>query len=338
MHIHSNFELKPYNTFGIAASAEFFTRIQTIEQAQELVSDSNWKERIRLVLGGGSNILLTQNVQGLVVKNELKGIKVVEESTSTILVEAAAGETWHPFVQYCIAHDWAGLENLSLIPGCVGASPMQNIGAYGVELKDVFERLTALHIPTGAMHTFTKADCAFAYRESVFKRKFKGEYLICSVVFRLSKNPVFHTSYGAIATQLAQMGITSLSIRAIADAVIAIRTSKLPDPAQIGNAGSFFKNPELSNEAFLAFQQNHPNAPAYPLPNGGAKVAAGWLIEQCGWKGKRIGDCGVHTQQALVLVNYGNATGAELLALSNNIINTVADKFGIQLEREVNLL
>jgi UDP-N-acetylmuramate dehydrogenase len=269
-----------------------------------------------LILGGGSNILFTKNFDGLVLKNELKGIELVKEDAEHFYVKAAAGENWHQFVLHCIHHGYAGVENLSLIPGNVGASPMQNIGAYGVEIKDVFHSLEAFHLDEKKVVNFSANDCAFGYRESVFKRKYKGQFVILSVTFRLHKHPQFNTTYGAIEQELQQMNVKELSIAAISQAVINIRSSKLPDPKQIGNAGSFFKNPEIPNEQFLQLKKDHPGISAYPLANGNTKLAAGWLIEQCGWKGFREGDAGCHAKQALVLVNYGNATGEQIFDLS----------------------
>jgi UDP-N-acetylmuramate dehydrogenase len=338
MQVAENVLLRPYNTFGIAAQARFFAPFTTLQQLQELLEDARWKAVSRMILGGGSNILFTRDFNGLLLKNELKGITVVGEDTEYVYVKAGAGENWHQFVQYCIANNYAGLENLSLIPGNVGASPMQNIGAYGVEIKDYFFGLEAWHLHDNTLVTFNNADCAFGYRESVFKRKYKGQFAILSVTYRLRKQPQFNTTYGAIEQELQHMGIKELSIQAISQAVINIRRSKLPDPAQIGNAGSFFKNPTISGEHFAAVKQAHPDIVAYPAANGQYKLAAGWLIEQCGWKGFRRGDAGVHARQALVLVNYGDASGKEIFDLSQEVLDSVHKKFGVQLEREVNIV
>jgi UDP-N-acetylmuramate dehydrogenase len=254
-------------------------------------------------------------------------------------VKVSGGEHWHSFVEYCIARNYAGIENLSLIPGCAGASPMQNIGAYGVEVKDVFDSLEALHIDTKETVTFNNQDCAFGYRESVFKHKYKNQFIILNVTYRLRKQPVFNTSYGAIEQELEQMGVQTLSIKAISEAVIRIRRSKLPDPAEIGNAGSFFKNPTIPVEQFETLQSAYPAMPHYPVANQAlVKIPAGWLIEQCGWKGYRKGDAGCHAKQALVLVNYGHATGNDIYLLSEQIITSIHEKYGITLEREVNLV
>jgi len=289
-----------------------------------------------LILGGGSNILLTRDIDGLVLKNEIRGVGVVHEDEEHVYVRVGAGEVWHPFVLYCLERDWAGVENLSLIPGSVGAAPMQNIGAYGVEIRDVFHELEAYVIDEQRVYTFSANDCEFGYRESIFKGKYKDRVVILSVTFRLNKKPVFHTSYGDIRNELERMGVKDLNIRAVSQAVISIRQSKLPDPAKIGNAGSFFKNPTVSKEKFEALQVEFPAIVAYPRPVG-LKLAAGWLIEQCGWKGFRRGDAGCHGKQALVLVNYGNATGREIYDLSEEILFSVNEKFGVLLEREVNI-
>ncbi|MDF2449576.1 MAG: murB [Bacteroidota bacterium] len=338
MIISSNISLKPYNTFGIDAFAKFFTTIRSIENFQELLQDDLYKNNEPLILGGGSNMLLTKNVNGLVIKNELKGIEIVKETGNDIWVKCAGGEVWHELVEWCIAKNFGGLENLSLIPGCTGASPMQNIGAYGVEIKDTFYELEAIHVVTGEKVTFSKRDCEFGYRESVFKHRYKNQFLITSVTFQLSKSPVFHIEYGAIKQELETMNIKELSIQEISQAVIRIRSSKLPDPKKIGNAGSFFKNPEIPATRFHELKAEFPNLVAFPLENGNYKLAAGWLIEQCGLKGYRKGDAGVHKLQALVLVNYGQASGQDVYDLSSHVLKTVKDKFGVELEREVNIL
>ncbi len=336
MTIQHHISLKPYNSFGIDMPAKTFAPFHTENELKELLSARNPKEPL-LVLGGGSNVLLTQPFDGWVLQNRIPGIKVCRENDDFVWVCAGAGENWHHFVTYCIAQGWAGVENLSLIPGCVGASPMQNIGAYGVEIKDVFETLEALHIEDKSAVTFAASDCAFGYRESVFKRSLKNQFIITSVTFRLHKKPVYHTAYGAIQQELEAMGITELSIKAISDAVIRIRKSKLPDPAVTGNAGSFFKNPEIENSLFSTLSQNYPDLPGYPAKEGYTKVPAGWLIEKAGWKGHREGDAGVHPKQALVLVNYGKATGQQIFDLSEKILQSIQNQFGIVLEREVNI-
>ena len=333
--IQTNKNLKEYNTFGISVKAEMFAVFSSIEELKQILSFRNDKKL--LVLGGGSNLLLTKDFDGLVIKNEIKRFEVIEETSSEVIVESGAGENWHEFVLNCIDKGFGGIENLSLIPGSVGASPMQNIGAYGVEIKDVFESLSAYHIASGEIHYFDKTKCEFGYRESIFKNKVKGEYIILTVTFRLTKNPTINSSYGAINEQLKVMGIQVPTIKELSAAVIAIRQSKLPDPKIIGNAGSFFKNPTVEITLLEQIQKNYPDIPNYPALNG-RKLAAGWLIEKAGWKGRTFDNYGVHKLQALVLVNYGNCTGQEIFDLSSQIIQDVFEKFGVLLEREVNIL
>lgn len=335
--LQRNTLLKTHNTFGINASASFFARFKSEEELLVLLKEN--KNHELFILGGGSNILFTKNFEGLVLKNEIKGFNILQESDKSVLVEAGAGMNWHEFVLKCLDFNFGGVENLSLIPGNVGASPMQNIGAYGVEIKDVFEYLDAIHIKTGTLKRFTNKDCAFGYRESIFKNKVKGEYIISRVGFRLTKEHVINTSYGAINKELENQNILNPNIKDVSNAVIAIRKSKLPDPNKIGNAGSFFKNPIIPLATLTVLQEKYPSVPNYPAGAESVKLAAGWLIEQAGWKGKTFNESyGVHKNQALVLVNYGNATGNEILNLSNLIINDVKEKFGVQLEREVNIL
>ncbi len=347
MQLQENTSLKKYNTFGIDVLAKYFAAFHDIDSLGELLEFGKSliikKQQPNLILGGGSNILFTKNVDGLVLKNEIYGIEKVKEDAEHVYVKAGAGENWHHLVQYCINQNLAGMENLSLIPGNVGASPMQNIGAYGVETKDVFYELEAFHVAEKKLVKFSLTDCEFGYRESVFKRRFKGEFVIVSVTFRLQKIPRYNTNYGAINQELATMGIKELSIQAISQAVINIRSSKLPNPAEIGNAGSFFKNPEVAVSTFEKLKNDYPAIVGYLLGNGQMKLAAGWLIEHSGptdaisWKGYRKGDAGCHNKQALVLVNYGNATGKQLFNLSEAIIKSVAQKFKVVLEREVNI-
>jgi len=345
--IQENFSLKKYNTFGIDATARYFSTFTNTDELNELIGFNEPSAANHLpiaigtptlILGGGSNLLLTKNFDGHVLKNEIQGIEKVKEDDEHVYVKAGAGVNWHQLVLYCIGNNWAGMENLSLIPGNTGASPMQNIGAYGVEIKDVFHELEAFHLEEKKIVTFNLTDCEFGYRESVFKRRFKNQFVIINVTYRLNKKPVYNTSYGAIEQELEVMGIKELSIQAISQAVINIRSSKLPDPGVIGNAGSFFKNPEITDNEFAVLEMNFPAIVGYKLPNGNVKLAAGWLIEQCGWKGYRNGDAGCHAKQALVLVNYGNATGEEIYALSTSIINSVQEKFSVLLEREVNII
>lgn len=338
MQVPENYSLRKLNTFGIEASARYFAECSTVEELRSVLADPRFTDVPKMILGGGSNLLFTQDYPGLVIHNALKGITVVTEDEDHVYVKAAAGEVWHEFVMHCIENNYAGIENLSLIPGNVGAGPMQNIGAYGVEIKDVFHELEALNIADRLLRTFNATDCKFGYRESVFKREVKDQYIITSVTFKLNKKPKFNTSYGAIETELQNMGITEKSIKAISQAVINIRSSKLPDPKVIGNAGSFFKNPEVVRSKFDFLQSRFPDIVGYELENKNVKVAAGWLIEKCGWKGKIIGEAGVHKNQALVLVNYGNAKGNEIYALSEQVLESVKNKFGIELEREVNIV
>lgn len=336
MKIHQNHSLQQYNSFGIEISSKYFSSFSSIQSLEEIIEHQQKSSAPLLVLGGGSNILFTKNFDGWVIKNDLKGIEVINTDDSFIYVKAMAGENWHQLVLHCVENGYAGIENLSLIPGNVGASPMQNIGAYGVEIKDVFFELEAYHIADKKIVRFSNKDCAFGYRESVFKRSLKKKYIILSVTYQLRKEPLFNTSYGVIEQELAAMKISNLSIKAISDAVINIRSSKLPDPKKIGNAGSFFKNPVIPINQFDLLKQSFPELQGFT--NGEAmKVPAGWLIERAGWKGFRKADAGCYDKQALVLVNYGKATGAEIFDLSSQIIKSVQEKFGITLEREVNI-
>ena len=337
MLIRENISLKPLNTFGMNVTARWFTELKSKEQLGELFGSAEWKGKSHFILGGGSNILFTKDVNALVVRNELKGIEVVKEDADFIYVRSGAGEVWHEFVMDCIRNNRAGVENLSLIPGSVGAGPMQNIGAYGVELKDVFQELEAYHIAEGYTRNFSAEECKFGYRESVFKHEVKNQFFITSVTFRLKKKPSLNTSYGAIEKELEVMGVKEISIAAISQAVINIRSSKLPDPAKIGNAGSFFKNPVVNAEKHAQLKKDFPELVSYPSGSD-FKLAAGWMIEKCEWKGKRFGDAGVHKDQALVLVNYGNAKGNEIYDLSTRVLESVNEKFGVMLEREVNVL
>lgn len=338
--IKENFSLSALNTFGMSVQAQYFAEFTDTTQLAELMAFAQSKSPALaspLILGGGSNILFTKDVSGLVVKNNVRGLERIHEDEDHVWVKAGAGESWHELVLYCIEHNLAGMENLSFIPGNVGASPMQNIGAYGVELKDVFYQLEAYCFADKNMVSFGLTDCAFGYRESVFKNKFKNQFIITSVTYRLNKRPKFNIAYGAIEQELQAMGVKDLSLQAISQAVINIRSSKLPNPADLGNAGSFFKNPEVDAANFEMLKITFPELVGYALDNGGYKLAAGWLIEQCGWKGFRNGDAGCHARQALVLVNYGKATGVEILSLSEEIINSVYNKFGVRLQREVNI-
>ena len=338
MNILGNYSLKKLNTFHIEAFAKYFCEVASIEDIKEVLSANKYSSQTKLILGGGSNLLFTKDFDGIVIKNNLKGINLINEDDDFYYVKSGAGEVWHQLVMHCINNNYAGLENLSLIPGNVGASPMQNIGAYGAEIKDTFYQLEALHINDKTIQTFSNADCKFGYRESVFKHEIKNQFIITSVTYKLNKKPVYNIKYGAIEKELETMGITQLSIQAISKAVCNIRNSKLPNPEVIGNAGSFFKNPEILKSKFDSLKNKFPAIVGYDLENGNLKLAAGWLIEQCGWKGKSFGDAGVHKLQALVLVNYANAKGNEIFDLSEKIMNSVKEKFGVDLEREVNII
>lgn len=336
--IQENISLKPYNTFGLEAKARFFTEINEIAELKNILQNTDYQNVEKLFLGGGSNILLTKDFEGLVIKINLKGIKSVFEDDSQIYLQAGAGENWHEFVMYCVENNLAGIENLSLIPGTVGAAPMQNIGAYGVEIKDVFVELEALNLESFEVEKFKLDDCKFGYRESVFKHENKGKYVITAVTFRLNKVPTFKVSYGDIQKTLEEMGVKTLTIKAVSEAVIKIRKSKLPDPAEIGNSGSFFKNPEIPKTQYDELKTKFDNIPSYPINESTVKVPAGWLIEQAGWKGFRDGQIGVHARQALVLVNYGGGNGNDIKALSAKVQASVLEKFGIKLHVEVNFI
>ncbi len=338
MVIQENVSLWSFNTFGFDVKARHFAAIRATSELQQILRDPRWVVMPKWVMGGGSNVLLTRDVDALVLRIEIEGIELVREDDQQLWLRAGAGENWHRFVLYCVENGYGGVENLSLIPGTVGAAPMQNIGAYGVEIKDVFESLEAVEIATGDLRTFDGAACQFGYRESVFKRGLKDQYIITSVTFRLQKQPAFNVSYGDIQKTLDEKGVRELSLRAVSDAVIGIRQSKLPDPAQIGNAGSFFKNPEILKLQFDALKAEFPALPGYPVGALAVKVPAGWLIEQAGWKGHRAGAVGVHDRQALVLVHYGEGTGEQVRDLAEKVVAAVEEKFGIRLTPEVNFM
>lgn len=328
--------LLPYNTFGIEAQATHFTEVASVDELRQALRRAASPV---LILGGGSNVLFTQDWPGTVVRNTIRGIEVVRHFKNRVWVRIGGGESWHGFVQWAVGQNFGGVENLSLIPGSVGAAPVQNIGAYGVELKDVFVGLEAVELATGKTRRFSRPACRFGYRDSVFKQAEKGRYCITSVTLSLSTGRHrVHTGYGDIAKTLAEMGVAQPTIADVSAAVIRIRSSKLPDPARIGNCGSFFKNPEVERAVYEKIRLTHPAAPHYDLPDGRVKIPAGWLIEQCGWKGKRVGNTGCHDKQALVLVNHGGATGAEVVALAYTIIGSVEKTFGVRLEPEVNIL
>jgi len=335
--IDSDISLRSYNTFGIDINARRFASYNSIEELQQILADPANKEIEKMILGGGSNVLFTQNFDGIVLKNAIQGIEIIRETEDYYFVKCSSGESWHAFVLFCIDHDMGGVENLSLIPGLVGAAPMQNIGAYGVELTQVFESLEAIHISTQERREFSHAECRFGYRESVFKKELKGQYVIVSVTFRLTKKHQLNLSYGAIRDLLIAKNIHQPTIRDVSEVVMEIRRSKLPDPSILGNAGSFFKNPEIDEFAFQQLQNKFPHLPFFKLENGDYKIPAGWLIEQCGWKGKVVGNTGAHKDQALVLVNYGDATGDEIWSLALAIQQSVQQQFDIYLSPEVNI-
>ena len=337
MTIQNNFSLKKYNTFGIEAKAKQFVAVHSIEDLNTILKEH--QSEPKFILGGGSNMLLTQDIQALVIHIDLKGKKVLKEDDDFVWVESQAGENWHEFVLWTIDLNFGGLENMSLIPGNVGTTPVQNIGAYGTEIKDTFISCDAMNIASQEMKTFTKEDCHFGYRESIFKHEVKNQYIITSVVFKLTKrNHKINTSYGDITKELEKQNVTTPTLKDVSNAVIAIRQSKLPDPAALGNSGSFFKNPIIPKEQYEKAHALHPEMPHYVVSETEVKVPAGWLIEKAGFKGKRFGDAGIHKNQALVLVNYGNATGQEILAVSRDIQSTVLKEFGIAIEAEVNVI
>lgn len=339
MTFQENVDLRSYNTFGIPASARYFTTLRSTEDVQSLLSSAHFRQYRHLILGGGSNILFTRNFDGLVARMELTGIDILEETADEVTLKVGAGENWHRLVMHCVANNYGGIENLSLIPGTAGAAPMQNIGAYGVEIRDVITSVEAVEKATGQKRTFTNSECAFGYRESIFKQKKKDQYIITAIVLRLRKRDhQLKLQYGAIQETLSSRSVTSATIRDVSDAVIHIRQSKLPDPARVGNAGSFFKNPTISSEAFNELKEKYPGIPSFPSADGLVKVPAGWLIEQCGWKGKRFGDIGVHPHQALVLVNYGGGEGSRIWELAMQIRDSVIGKFNIALHPEVNIV
>ena len=337
MIIQNNFSLKKYNTFGIEAKAKQFVAVHSVEDLKIILVE--YQSQPKFVLGGGSNMLLTQDVQALVIHIDLKGKKILKEDHDYVWVESQAGENWHEFVLWTIAQNFGGLENMSLIPGNVGTTPVQNIGAYGTEIKDTFVSCVSINIATQKMKTFTKEDCHFGYRESIFKHEAKDQFIITSVIFKLTKhNHKINTSYGDITKELEKQNVATPTLKDVSNAVIAIRQSKLPDPKELGNSGSFFKNPIIPKEQYEKAHALHPEMPHYVISETKVKVPAGWLIEKAGFKGKRFGDAGIHKNQALVLVNYGNATGQEILNVSRDIQATILKEFGIVIEAEVNVI
>jgi len=336
--LKKNHSLKNFNTFGLDVTAKSFVEIHSIGDLKSLKADGILKKDEILILGGGSNVLFTKDPDQLIVHIDIQGIEILREDESTALVKVGAGVSWHSFVMWSIENDLSGIENLSLIPGTCGAAPMQNIGAYGAEIVQVFDHLEAFHIDSGETHRFVTEDCEFGYRESVFKHRYKGEYIICTVSFKLKKQHSFNISYGDIRQVIEEKFGGIISLRNVSKAVISIRQSKLPDPSEIGNSGSFFKNPVISETQFLKLKEKYSNMPSYPAGDRLVKVPAGWLIDQAGWKGHRRGEIGIHAKQALVLVNYGGGNGAEILQLAHDIQNDIAQKFGINLQTEVNII
>jgi UDP-N-acetylmuramate dehydrogenase len=337
MKIQKNISLKKYNTFGIDAKANFFCEIKNVNELKNALQLVDYSDKF--IMSGGSNMLITKDIDALVLYINIKGKEIVEEDDDHVYLKVMAGEVWHDMVLWCLEHNFGGLENMSFIPGKTGTAPIQNIGAYGVELKDTFVSCEAVDIENQSIRTFSKKNCNFGYRDSYFKNEGKGKYIITSVTFKLTKkNHKLNTSYGAIEEELERGGIKSPTIKDISNAVVAIRQSKLPDPKNLGNSGSFFKNPVLSRWEFDLFITKHPNVKYYKVSDDEYKVPAGWLIEQCGFKGKRYGDAGVHKNQALVLVNYGNATGAEIIGLAQKIMDKVFDTYKIRITPEVNII
>ncbi|MBA1194696.1 MAG: murB [Pseudomonas sp.] len=329
--------LKPYNTFGIDVQASVLAEARSDDEVRAALDEAERRQLPLMVIGGGSNLLLTANVHALVLRMLSQGRRVVAETDEQVIVEAEAGEPWHPFVQWTLAQGFSGLENLSLIPGTVGAAPMQNVGAYGVEIKDVFAGLTALDRHDGQVREFSAQDCGFGYRDSVFKRE-PGRWIILRVRFALDRQLRAQLEYGPVRQRLLEQGIEQATAQHISEAICGIRREKLPDPAVLGNAGSFFKNPVVPAQVAERIRRDHPGVVAYPQADGQVKLAAGWLIEQAGWKGHRQGDAGVHGLQALVLVNHGQATGAQLHALARSIQQDIQARFGVALEMEPNVV
>lgn len=338
MNIIENNPLLKLNTFGVDVKAKYFTSINTINELIEVTKTNVFKDLELLILGGGSNILFTKDFDGLVILNNIKGKEIIEQNQQSIFLKIGAGENWHELVMYCVDNGWGGIENLSLIPGNTGTAPMQNIGAYGVEIKETFVELEALEISSGKIVKFNNSDCEFGYRESVFKNKMKNQYIILNITLELKKNPVLNINYGDVKAILESQNIKNPDIKEVSNAIISIRQSKLPDPKKIGNSGSFFKNPIVSLNLLELIKKKYPNVVNYEINENEFKIAAGWLIERAGWKGKKFNNYGIHEKQALVLVNYGLANGMEIFELSEKIILDIKDKFGITLEREVNII
>lgn len=336
--LQQNVSLKPYNTLAVDVRAHYLTEFKSIEQLLQITELNIWGEQPHLILGQGSNVLLTTDVSGIVLINRIPGIEVLKQDSEHVWVKVGAGVNWHQFVLHAIDKGWAGIENLSLIPGTVGAAPIQNIGAYGVELADVFETLSAFDLRDKKVISFSKQDCAFHYRDSIFKQSLKNQCVILDVTLKLNLTPHFKLDYGDLRHTLDAMQLNHITLKSVSDAVIQIRNSKLPNPKELPNAGSFFKNPIITADEFEILQQRFPEIPHYPAHDNQIKIPAGWLIEQCNWKGKRIRDAGTHQQHALVVVNYGSANGADLLAVVKTIQSDVEHRFNISLQPEVNIM
>ena len=338
MNVIENYPLIKLNTFGIDVNAKYFTSINTVNELIEIKKSEKFKDHELLILGGGSNILFTKDFNGLVILNNIKGKEIVDQNDDSIILKIGAGENWHELVMYCVDNGWGGIENLSLIPGNTGTAPMQNIGAYGVEIKETFVELEALEISSGKIVKFSNSECEFGYRESVFKNKMKNKYIILNITLELNKNPILNINYGDIKAILETKKIETPTIKDVSNAIISIRQRKLPDPKKIGNSGSFFKNPIIDINLLKLIEGKYPNVVSYKINENKFKIAAGWMIEKAGWKGKKFNNFGVHENQALVLVNYGLANGKEIFNLSEKIILDIKEKFGITLEREVNII
>lgn len=338
MTITENISLKPYNTFGIEVRASHFANVSSADEVKQIFSNPLTQELPKLVLGGGSNILFTKDFEGVLIKFISNSVKIIDEDKNNVFVKADAGTEWHKLVLYCVERNYGGIENLSLIPGSVGAAPIQNIGAYGQELKDTFFALEGIFADTLKEKTFYKDECRFGYRDSIFKRELKGKFIITGVVLKLNLHPMINTSYGTIAQELIKTGKTNYSIKNVSEAVCKIRENKLPKPEELGNAGSFFKNPEIYKSFYEDLKLDFPDLPFYPLNDKKVKIPAAWLIEKAGLKGMRSGSVGIHERQALVIVNYGGAAGEDIIKLKNYIKNTIYKKFSIELEEEVYIL
>lgn len=338
MEIAKNFPLKRYNTFAVDAAAKAFVNVSSEDELFEILSAEELKSYSKFILGGGSNILFTKDYNGLVIKNSIPGIEIINEDERTATIEAGAGVIWNNLVDYCVSRNLGGIENLVLIPGTAGAAPIQNIGAYGEELSETFISLRGFYIETAIPAIFYKNDCGFGYRNSIFKNELKHKFVVSKISLRLNKNPEIYTDYGNVKEELEKTGKTNFTIKDVSEVISKIRREKLPDPSVIGNAGSFFKNPEIKPEEYDRLKERYPDIKGFPLFNGNVKLPAAWLIDRAGWKGIRKGNAGTHSRQALVIVNYGSATGEEVLHFAKEIKRSVYEKFEIILEEEVNII